>query len=304
MTGAGRRALVTGATGFVGGRLAAYLVDRGWTVTAVIRTSSDRSLLPAGVTPVPHDGTTEDLVGIVKRAAPDVVFHLASKFVAEHSADAVTSLIESNVLFGAQLLEAMDAGGCRSLVDASTSWLHYQDSDYDPVSLYAATKRAFHDIALFYVNARGFSMATLELSDTYGPGDRRRKLFTVLQEAVENGGTLAMTPGEQLVDLVFVDDVVRAFEMAANRVTRGSATSESFVLSSGEPVSLRRVVAAWAEGSSSVLNIDWGGRPYRSREMMTPFSGGNGLPGWEPAVGLVEGLRRLRGDADDPHERS
>jgi nucleoside-diphosphate-sugar epimerase len=269
---------------------------QGWNVTAVVRKGSDRSSLPAGITAVEHDGTTEGLIAIVAKERPDVVFHLASVFVAEHTSGDLTPLIESNVLFGAQLLEAMDRCGCKRLVDAATSWLHFLDRDYDPVSLYAATKQAFADVATFYVNARGFSQVTLELFDTYGPGDRRPKLFNVLREAAESGTTLAMSPGEQLVDIVYIDDVVAAFELGAARVAGAvPGTRESFVVSSGAGLPLRDLVGTWADVSGMSVEIDWGGRGYRAREVMVPFSGGATLPGWKVHVGLREGLSRMGG---------
>src|SRR5688572_14565536 len=80
----GRRALVTGASGFVGSHLLRHLTDAGWDVHAVLRSGSLRERLGGLATVHAHDGTTESLVDVVGAAAPDVVFHLASLFIAEH----------------------------------------------------------------------------------------------------------------------------------------------------------------------------------------------------------------------------
>src|SRR5688572_12901047 len=136
----GRRALVTGASGFVGSHLLRHLTDAGWDVHAVLRSRSSRERLGGLATVPAHDGTTESLVEVVGAAAPDVVFHLASLFIAEHKTADVTGLVESNVLFGAQLAEAMRVHGRTRLVNTGTVWQHYQDEPYNPSDLYAATK--------------------------------------------------------------------------------------------------------------------------------------------------------------------
>lgn len=286
----GQRALVTGATGFVGSHLTQKLLAEGWLVSAVVRASSGDS--PPGARRLEHDGSTGSMISLLRDARPDVVFHLASLFVAEHTAEQVAPLVESNVLFGAQLLEAMDAVGCRRLVDAATTWQHYRGAEYDPVCLYAATKQAFSDIAKFFVDARGFSRVSLELSDTYGPNDNRPKLFTALRRAADTGSCLDMSPGEQLIDLVFVDDVVSAFEIAASRVAVAApGESEVFSVGADDTLTLRSLVEAWsgAVGEPS-LRVNWGARPYRAREVMIPPCVAPRLPGWAPAVTLAEGL--------------
>ena len=76
------------------------------------------------------------------------------------------------------------------------------------MSLYAATKQAFTDLLVFYAEVEGLAVHTLELMDTYGPGDPRAKLIPFLLRAGAEGTTVEMTDGTQLIDLVHVDDAV------------------------------------------------------------------------------------------------
>ncbi len=244
MTASPPRALVTGATGFVGGRLAALLGEHGWKVHAVRRAESSRPV-PAGVEVHLHDGTTAHLIDLAATLRPDVAFHLASLFRAEHRPEDVVPLVEANVVFGAQLLEALDRAGCRRIVDAATGWQHYRGADYDPVGLYAATKQAFADILAYWVSARGFAAITLELNDTYGPGDPRPKLIPSLLRAAAAGRRMPLSAGEQRLDLVQVDDVAEAFALAGRRICGGSPATgrrETYAVSSGEAIPLREVV--------------------------------------------------------------
>lgn len=289
-------ALVTGATGFVGGHLAKRLLQAGWDVHILVRTNSTVSEQPefGRMTRHVHDGSTESMVACLANAKPDVVFHLASLFLSQHASKDVDGLIGSNVQFGAQLLEAMKANGCTRLVNTGTSWQHYENEGYNPVCLYAATKQAFEAILEYYVQACGIKAVTLKLFDTYGPEDLRPKLFHLLNKAAMTGEPLDMSAGEQLIDLVHIDDVTEAFLMAAQRLLDGKVgTTECYAVSSGQPLRLKDLVKLYVEVSGQTINVNWGARPYRNREVMVPWNRGVAFPGWKPGILLSEGVRSL-----------
>lgn len=289
--------MITGATGFIGSHLTRRLVKQGWTVHLVLRHSSSVDSLEEVVEQVHihrHDGTTENLYDIVQVAQPDVVFHLASLFLVQHKISEVEPLIKSNITFGAQLAEAMVQNGVAFLINAGTYWQHYQNEDYNPACLYAATKQAFEAVLKFYVEASSLKVITLVLFDTYGPNDPRRKLFTLLKATAETQEPLIMSPGEQLLDLVYISDVVEAFLVAANRLLAGKVIkSEEYMVSSGNPVSLRQVVKLFEEATGQKLPVRWGERPYWKRQIMVPWNRAAGLPCWSPKVGLLDGIRHI-----------
>lgn len=246
-------------------------------------------------------GNAEDTVVIaeaMRRAAPDIVLHLAASFVAEHGTADVAPLVQANLLFGTQLLEAMRINGVRLLVNTGTAWQHYGNRDYDPVNLYAATKQAFEAILAYYVHAHGFAAATLVLCDTYGPHDPRPKLMRALWRAAIAGAPLEMTSGRQMLDMVFVDDVIEAF-VAAERALQGSGPGHCrYGVSSGAPLCLKEFVACFEAAVGVQLDLRWGARPDRPRDPLVPWTGFASPPDWRPRVGLVEGIRRSAPDAE------
>lgn len=296
-----QRVLLTGATGFVGSHLAERIVAEGWELHAVIRSGSDISHLDHVRDKVrlhQHDGTTAGMLKIVEDSAPDLVFHLASLFLSEHKPEDVERLITSNVLFSTQLMEALSKFGVKLLVNAGTSWQHYQGEEYSPVNLYAATKQAFESIVQYYVEAAGMKVVTLKLFDTYGPDDWRPKLFRLLRNVAESGAPLGMSPGEQFIDLVYIDDVNEAFMTAAKRLLNSkSGNNEHFAVSSGAPVRLRDLVELFSRALGREIPIEWGGRPYRAREVMDTWNGPV-LPGWSPKISLAEGVKALAEDSN------
>lgn len=295
-----RRALVTGAGGYVGRHLTHRLLAEGWSVDVALRAGSTHPLPSewAGRVRIHQDdGAVETLVAALAAARPDVVFHLASLFIAEHRADQVAPLIESNLGFGTRLLEAMAETGAARLVNTGTAWQHFDGQGYNPSSLYAATKEAFETILRFYTEARGLTAITLKLFDTYGPDDERPKLVPALLRAARAGTPLEMTPGENRIDFVHVDDVIAAFLLAARRLLRDEAHgNEVYAVRSGRSVSLRELVALVEQATGRRLAARWGGRPYRRREVMAPWPGGEVLPGWQATVSLEQGLAALARD--------
>ena len=124
-------------------------------------------------------------------------------------------------------------------------------------------------------------ICTLKLCDTYGPNDTRRKIYSLFEEIARTGETLKMSAGEQKLDMLHVDDVVEGFVHLAEMMHNGEELRDEYVLSSGKQLTLREIASNYEKEHNVHLNIEWGARPYRVREVMNPYKG-NVLPGWEP----------------------
>lgn len=289
------RVLVTGATGFVGRHLTRRLVADGHDVHVIVRPTSNMATLgEVRSEVVPHEfGSGADRMGrILEAASPDLVFHLASNFRAEHAPDDVASLVTANILFGAWLADAMSRRGPAALVNVGTSWQHRADAGYEPVCLYAATKQAFLDLLAYWQSACSLRVVTLELFDTYGPDDPRGKIVFLLVKAAVEGSGIDLSGGLQKLHLVHVADVVEGLLVAGRRLLGGaSASGEVFVLDSEDPVSLRDLAKVVEAVCETPLRVNWGVRPYREREVLVPYSRGTRLPNWSPRTPLAEGLQ-------------
>jgi len=285
-----RRALVTGATGFVGGHLVRRLVDDGWVVDALVRDPAATLLPGVAIHPIPEP--VDDLIGLVDEIAPQVCFHLATAFRGVHVPADIEPMVTANVGFGTALAEAVSQAGDCTFVNTGTVWQHYDARDYSPVSLYAAMKQAFTDVLRFYEEVSGLPVVTLELTDTYGPGDPRPKLLPILLRAAREGTQLQMTDGTQLIDLLHVDDAVGALLATAD-----GEPGATYGASGGDTLNLRDLVARFESVTGLTVDAAWGVRAARPREMMRPWMVSGPPPGWAPEVTLDEGIRALVADA-------
>jgi nucleoside-diphosphate-sugar epimerase len=287
--------VITGASGFVGSNLAEYLTRLNFEVHLILRKSSDTSNIKNIINKVTihyYDGSLESISKILEASNAKVVFHLASLFIAEHKRDDVGLLIQSNILFGSQLVEAMKIAKIKHLINTGTTWQHFNSNEYNPVNLYASTKQAFEDILKFYSSAYEINILNLKLPDTYGSNDSRKKIIRLLINSAFNREPLLLSPGDQELDLLNIKDVVKAFVRAHEILVQNESLGFfSYGITSGNPISLKELVRKIEAVIGLEIPITWGGREYRVREVMHVWKPTPVLPNWMPEVSLEDGIK-------------
>ncbi len=291
-------ALITGATGFIGYHLTRKLIQEQWQVHAVVRThindQKERLNLPPSVHCHACDCNPSQLREVVKESKASIIFHLAS-FVQTHGESSeLEPLIDANLKLGIYLLEAARHARVPYFVNTGTYWQHYDGKDtYRATNLYAATKQAFEDILEFYRDAGFVKCVTLKLFDVYGPFDTRNKLTQLLKRARETGAILKMTPGNQILNMVHIGDVVDAYLRATEllQFEKASVLKPSYAVRSEEEYTLQKTVRIFERVAGQKLNLNWGALPYHRRHVMKPWKG-DVLPGWCAKTSLEDGFRQ------------
>ncbi len=283
--------LITGGTGFIGRNLIKEL-RLSHNIFLLLHKSICKEYVDLPTVNI--DDGIERLSSFMSENKIDGIVHLASLYLSNHKSAQIKGLIDSNVYLGTAVLEAATSVNVKWFLNVGTIWQNYKviEDEYNPVNLYAATKQAFVDVAQYYVDAYGIKFCTLKLCDTYGPCDTRNKIINLFKTNSEKGDLLKMSPGNQKLDLLYISDVVSGFVHLIDMLSSCECIAKEYVLSSGRLLTLREIASIFENVTSLKLNIEWGGLPYREREVMMPWQG-NVLPQWQPLVNLEKGILNI-----------
>lgn len=291
-----KKAIVTGATGFIGSNLCKKLL-REFDVCIIVRKNSDyANILDINndLNIFEYDGNIKNLVEIFEEIKADVVFHLASK-IAEQTLDNIDDIINSNITFGVHILEAMKQTDTKLIVNTGTFWQYYEGDNYSPVNFYASSKEAFQNILTFYVEAYNIRAVNLILYDVYSELDKRKKIFTLFNEYADSGEVLNISKGEQYLDCVYIDDVCEAFICAYYYLIKDSCVvNERFKVATNEQHTLIELAEIFQEQTNKKLNVNFGILPYRDRQIMKPYTPFENLPNWSAKVSVQDGLSKYK----------
>jgi len=246
------RAFVTGATGFVGGRLAARLRERGDEVVTLVRDPGKAGRLDElGCTIVEGDLSSRDGLASAMEGA-DAAFHVAAIYRNGVPRSKRDELFAANVTGTENVLDAATEAGLARVVYVSSNVAFGDthgavvDETYEPsggpyVSLYHETKALAHRAAKERI-ARGAPVVIVQPGGIYGRGDHTQ-IGGFLERGVR-GKPVVLPFGSVGLNWVFVDDVVEGILLAHDRGRVG----ESYVLG-GEIGTLRHAVEkAFAAG--------------------------------------------------------
>ncbi len=312
--------LVTGGTGFTGGRLCLKLAERGFRVRTVARDPGKaEGLSKAGIEVL--RGDLKDPASL-RRAAEgqEVVYHIAALFRTEGVPD--SEFREVNALGTLRMLEAALEGGARRFVHCSTVGVHghvtevpsNEDSPFAPGDIYQETKLEGEALAREFFRERGLPGVVFRPAGIYGPGDMR---FLKLFRSIASGRFRMIGSGNALYHLTYIDDLTDGIILCG---TRREALGGVFILGGERYVTLREFTATIAEALGVRLSrvripfapvyaaaflCEKACRPLRieppifrrrvdffRKDRAFDISRARRVLGYAPRVGLREGIRR------------
>lgn len=268
-----RSALVTGASGFIGRALVRRLVQQGVAVTCLGRPTS------APTPGVDQIRVSEFSIGALRPALADrtfdAVFHLAAYGVPPTERDP-SLLFRVNVAGTADLLTALAqcgakafvyVGSCSEYSDPPPGVLVGEDFPVACDGLYGASKAAGGLWARALGASLGVNVAWLRLFGVYGPGEAPYRLIPSILAQLTRNEEVALSSGDQVRDLLYVDDVVEGLIASANAAMVGRLGPLN--LCSGRPVAVKAVATAVADalGKPRAL-LGFGKLPYRAGEIL------------------------------------
>jgi UDP-glucose 4-epimerase len=310
----GRRTLVTGGLGFIGSHLSAALLERGAAVTIVDSLIPEYGGNPFNVRDI-ADRVDIQYTDIrdpwaIRRLVQDqdYIFNLAGQVSHIDSMTDPTTDLEINGRAQLSLLEALRAENPEAKVVFAASRQQYgrprevpvtEDHPLDPVDVNGINLVAAERFHLLYWEVYGIPTVSLRLTNTYGPHllmkhDRQGFITTFIRRALDGEEIRVFGDGSQLRDFTYVEDAVEAFLAAG---LADDANGLALNVGGLEPVSLLEVAELCqriAGLGAGVTTVPWPeerrridiGSVYLDRSRIREVCG------WEPKVGLAEGLTR------------
>ena len=237
--------LVTGAAGFIGFHVARALLGRGERVLGLDNLSPyyDPSLKRArlarltdepGFSFVGLDLSNREEVAAFGRQHPEIdrIVHLAAQAGVRHSLEHPFDYVDANLTGHLAILElGRHLPRLGNLVYASSSSVYgansrlpFSTSDRtdDPVSLYAATKKAGEMMATSYARLFGLKAVGLRFFTVYGPWGRPdMSAFLFTRAIIEGKPIQVFNNGDMRRDFTYVDDIVQGVVAALDRPAAG-----------------------------------------------------------------------------------
>jgi len=290
-----KKVLVTGATGFIGGRLVEKLIlDHKVEVRALVRNFSKAARI-ARFDLEMIGGEVSDAQAVDRAVAGcDVVFHCAHDFSGR----------QGNLDGAGAIAEACLKHQVRRLVHTSSISVYepLSDGDLDESARrepcgwdYPDTKRAVDELLLEFHAKRSLPVVFLQPAIVYGPFSNPWTLTPIKQ--LRSGRIVLPDAGQGLCNAVYVDDVVDAMLLAAERE---EAVGESMLVSAETPVTWRQFYAAYEKmlGIEGVVLVpaeeirkSAGGKPGKPPSLKTLGKDPLRITKWGPTRALYEILR-------------
>jgi CDP-paratose synthetase len=292
--------LITGGTGFVGKTLVPYLYQNGYTEIVLLvrnreKANSMFTNLPIKIIDT-HDNWRQDVIGY----NADVVLHLATLFSGRCDATSAKSIVDTNILFTTQLLEAVMHTDCSYFVNIGTFTEFLNGAgEYMPNNLYSASKTAVRPILKFYQTQSKWKWVNIIVYSPYGRYNSQKKVIDYMLDAMDTPTPVAFSKGEQVLDFVHVDDMADFFVSLLNNLHIIKDKFEEFHLGTGVGHSIREVAAVMEKVFGKKIKADWGGLPYRTLDVMhavAPISKNISMLGWRSQLSLEEGMKILKKD--------
>ena len=304
-----KRALVTGADGFIGSRLIEMLVKKGYQVKALSQYNSFNNW--GWLEDVDCKGKIEILTGDIRdphyckhiTRGVDVIFHLAALIAIPYSYIAPDSYVDTNIKGALNICQAAKENGNIRVIHTSTSEV-YGTAQYVPIdenhplqpqSPYSATKIAADAMAMSFYNAFDLPVTIARPFNTYGPRQSARAVIpTIITQIASGVKEIKLGDVTPTRDFNYVDDTCRGFialaecdESIGETINIGS----NFEISVGDTLNL---IKELMDSDVKFVTDEQRIRPEKSEvfRLWCDNTKIEKLTGFKPQVSIQEGLKR------------
>jgi nucleoside-diphosphate-sugar epimerase len=288
------RVLLTGASGFLGRRVAKLLLAGGHDVVSLGRSAPDPSSPVAGRF-IHADLSDAGRIGRAAKEAGEVdsIIHLAALVPKEAGQDQAAEAFAANVMGTVHLFGAFGRAGQANVV-ASTAEVYGLPEGHDPIgeeaephplSWYGASKVATEAYCRTLESHEQMRIAILRLTVLYGAGDMIQRAIPNFVRSAVRDAPIRIYGGEELRDYLHVDDAAQAVIVAWQRRLSGT-----FNVGSGNGVAVRDAAAAVVRLAGGRSAIEQHPRQKPAADIVLDVTRFREATGFDPARVFPDGL--------------
>jgi NAD-dependent epimerase/dehydratase len=280
--------LLTGATGFLGSHLLKALINKGYEVVVLKRSTSNMWRLKGFENAFKsYDIDQVPLRKAFEEQYIDTIIHTACVY--GRKGESMQQILETNLMFGIELLNTGTFFNTETFFNTGTFLYKY-------LNYYALSKKQFEE--WLQLSSDKIQVVNLKLEHMFGEQDGNDKFTTwILNELKQEKPTIPLTSGTQKRDFIYIDDVVCAYLTCLEKASQLKAFNDievcTGVLTPVKTfVTLVKETLEKLKGHPIATQLNFGALPYREGEIMEPQVDNNVLCslGWQPKKTLEENI--------------
>lgn len=292
-----KKALVTGANGFIGSFLTSELLKNGVEVIAAGHSGHNENI-PEQVRFVSFDiENFQEIKNLIPDRDIDVIFHLAWGGVSGHKR-ADYSLQLDNVKYTCDAVKTASEMAIKRFVGAGSIAQYncsafFDDSDImlDPISCYATAKNAAQYMGKAIANSTGVEFVWCFISNIYGVGDYSTNFVNLNSKKMLIGEHVSFTPGEQNYDFVYITDTVNGIRLCGEK----GFPNHSYYIGSGKPRKLKEFIKLIRDEIDPHIPLYLGEIPFNGKSIPIEWFDCVKLmndTGYTPKITFEEGIKK------------
>jgi UDP-glucuronate 4-epimerase len=312
--------LVTGAAGFIGSAVAVRLANMGYSVVgcdnfndyydpALKQDRVEALLGPAGVACEKVElADAAQTAALFDRVKPALVVHLAAQAGVRYSLQNPAVYVQANMVAFGHILEACLKHEVQHLLYASSSSVYganaktpFSESDQtdEPVSLYAATKKANELMAHTYSHLYGLPTTGLRFFTVYGPWGRPdMAYFSFARKMLAGESIPVFAEGKLYRDFTYIDDIVEGVVRLLFKpsIRPGKPPHSVFNIGNNQPVQVLDFIKTLERAFDVRAVLDF--QPMQPGDVPATHADTSKLHDWvgyKPTTSLEAGLQEFAG---------
>ena len=284
--------LLTGTTGFVGGKFLLFALSNDFLVIDILREKNKtnktikqlRSSYPKKYKNIFFSNNTE-LSRKLRNTKADYFINFATLYNNTHTHSQITDFIDSNVLFPTLIYDIIN-GKTKKMINFGSMMQHSRSEKLISKNLYAATKNAFEMISNYYANINSKSkFYNIKFYESVGNNDRRKKIIPTIIDNYKKNISTTILSKQLSLNIIHTDDIINSIMILLNN----NIESGSYCIKNKKNIKISNLISVLNKGLNKKIRVKYENKPTISYNLNNLRI----LPKWKPIKNLENKIIRI-----------